>query len=129
MQKAEIKKQIEYYLSNSNLEKDDFFRDTITSSTDGYVPIENFLKCNKVKKMNITIKQIAAALQDSTELELNEDEKMVRRTGNKALPTKTGSLKKREQKVAQKEEKKNNENGAKEEKKEEENDEPIPRDE
>lgn len=71
MSSADIKKQIEYYLSDANLEKDDFFRDLVTSATDGYVEIEHFLKCNKVKKMKVGISQIAASLKDSTELEVS----------------------------------------------------------
>jgi len=69
--------------------------------------------------------QIASALKDSTELEVSKDGKSVRRTNNKALPTKTGSLKKRDQKAEGKEDQKNGA-GKKEE---EENNEPVPRDE
>ena len=51
---AEIKKQMEYYMSDANLERDDFFREKITSNKGGYVSISLFMNCNKVKKMGIT---------------------------------------------------------------------------
>mmetsp|Transcript_42604 Transcript_42604/g.65339 ORF Transcript_42604/g.65339 Transcript_42604/m.65339 type:complete len:125 (+) Transcript_42604:64-438(+) len=124
MSKEQIIKQIEYYLGDENLAKDDFFRDLIGSGTDGYVALESFLKCNKVKKLNVGAIQMAAALKESTELELSEDEKSIRRKDNKALPTKTGSLKKRDQKAERKDDAKNGNTHE-----EEENTEPVKRDE
>ena len=118
MSAAEIRKQIEYYLGDLNLARDDFFRDVITKTEGGYVDITNFLNCNKVKKMNVNAEAIAAAVKDSTAVELSKDKKSVRRANNKALPEKTGNMKKREQKAAEKEEEKK-----------EENNEPVQRDE
>ena len=54
MSTAEIKKQVEYYMGDLNLSKDDFFRDLIQKDKDGYLPFSAILKCNKVKKMGIT---------------------------------------------------------------------------
>ena len=45
----EIKGQIEYYLSDKNLETDEFFHKKIKENSDGYIDIDLFLKCNKVK--------------------------------------------------------------------------------
>jgi hypothetical protein len=53
MTDAEIKKQVEYYMSDINLSKDDFFRTQIKSNKDGYLNFECILKCNKVKKMGV----------------------------------------------------------------------------
>jgi La-related protein 7 len=50
---AEIIKQVEYYMGDLNLSKDDFFRDIISSSQDGYIDIAYILKCNKVKKLGV----------------------------------------------------------------------------
>ena len=56
---ADIKKQMEYYLGDLNLSKDDFFRDKILEDkADGYVNLEVFQKCNAIKKMNLTIDEI-----------------------------------------------------------------------
>ena len=53
MSKAEILKQIEYYLSDKNLQSDEFFHEHISSSLDGFIPLSLFLKCNKIKKLNV----------------------------------------------------------------------------
>lgn len=53
--KAEIKKQIEYYLSDKNLSNEDFFRDKIAANKSGYIDLKLFLNCNKVKNMNIDL--------------------------------------------------------------------------
>jgi hypothetical protein len=47
---TELKKQIEYYLSDANLKQDEFFHEQI-SKNDGYLPIHLILKCNKIKKL------------------------------------------------------------------------------
>jgi len=102
---ADIKKQMEYYLGDLNLSKDDFFRDKILEDkSDGYVNLEVFQKCNAIKKMNLTIDEIAKACADSKALELSKDKKQIRRAANKALPEKTGTLKKRDNKAQAKKE-------------------------
>ena len=83
-----IREQIEYYMSDSNLVRDKFFRDQIESNKDGWVSIPVFLNCNKVKAMNIRSEQIVAAIMDgpSVYLELSIDKKRLRRIGNPKLP-------------------------------------------
>jgi len=51
---AEIKKQIEYYLSDANLARDKFFREQIETDKEGWIAITHFLNCNKVKSMGIS---------------------------------------------------------------------------
>lgn len=100
--KAEIKKQIEYYLGDTNLAKDDFFRQKIKDHKDGYVKFEVFLNCNKIKKMGLDIKKMKEACVGSDDVELSKDGSMVRRKDNKELPAQTGSIKKRESKAMSK---------------------------
>lgn len=97
-------KQIEYYLGDKNLAKDDFFRGKISEAKAGYIDLKLMLNCNKIKNMNITIEQIVNACKDSKEVEISKDKKMVRRMKNKELPEKTGTMKKRDSKVASKQE-------------------------
>lgn len=40
--KASIKKQMEYYLSDLNLKKDDFFHEKISSAPEGWIDISVF---------------------------------------------------------------------------------------
>jgi len=100
--KAEIQKQIEYYLGDSNLAKDDFFRDKIKEHKDGYVKFEVFLNCNKIKKMGLDITKMKEACVGSTDVELSKDGVMVRRIDNKELPAQTGTTKKRDAKAQSK---------------------------
>jgi len=103
MSQAEIQKQVEYYLGDANLSKDDFFRDLISQNSEGWMPISALLKCNKIKKMGITKDdQISKGIEKSTKVETNKDGSSIRRMENEALPTKTGSLKKREAKAEDK---------------------------
>jgi hypothetical protein len=53
MSNAEILKQMEYYLSDKNLQTDEFFFEHISDSVDGFIPLNLFLKCNKIKKLKV----------------------------------------------------------------------------
>lgn len=99
----EIKKQVEYYMGDLNLARDEFFRDMITSNTDGYVEIAAILKCNKIKHLGVNkATQVIAALVDSKEVEVSKDKLKIRRTGNASLPEKKEALKKRDVKAEEK---------------------------
>jgi hypothetical protein len=79
-----LKGQIEYYMSDENLKGDKFFHEKISSDSEGYVDIVNFLACNKVKKSGATSEDILKAVSTSTLLQVSGDR--VRRVDNKALP-------------------------------------------
>jgi len=100
----EIKKQVEYYLGDLNLSKDEFFRDMISSNKDGYMDISSVLKCNKIKHLGVNKPaQIVAALKDSQSVEVSKDGLKIRRTGNASLPAKVDvPLKKRDAKAEEK---------------------------
>ena len=84
--KNEVRGQIEYYLSDGNLEGDKFFHDLISIDKDGYLDLEYILQCNKVKKNKWTKDQIIESLKESDKVELNEDKTKIRRKDNKVLP-------------------------------------------
>jgi len=42
MQKQELKKQMEYYMGDKNLARDDFFRDKIKANKNGYITLTLF---------------------------------------------------------------------------------------
>ena len=82
-----ILKQLEYYLSDKNLSFDIFFHNLISSSPDGFIEVDNFLNCNKIKEIkDITKEKIISIIKKSDELELNSDSTKVRRKNNKPLP-------------------------------------------
>ncbi|CAO1363892.1 unnamed protein product [Diamesa tonsa] len=77
-----LKKQMEFYLGDANLQKDRFLSKLIQE--DSFIPIETFLSFNKIKQMldphgvNDPI-DIVKAIANSELLELSEDNKSVRR--------------------------------------------------
>ena len=60
-----VRKQIEYYFSDQNLQNDVYLHTKISSNPDGWLPAEELLKFNKLKKMNVTTSDISDALKDS----------------------------------------------------------------
>ena len=84
--KKEIKGQIEYYLSDSNLEIDEFFHKLISKEKDGYLDFEYIMQCNKIKKAGWTKEQIIESIKDSDKVESNSEKTKIRRKDNKALP-------------------------------------------
>ena len=82
----EIRKQIEYYLSDMNLETDEFFYKVISNEKEGYLDLEYIMQCNKVKKAGWDKNMIIDSIKDSELIELNEQKTKIRRKGNKPLP-------------------------------------------
>ena len=78
---AALRKQIEYYFSDFNFRKDKFLRHKAAEDADGFVVLDVLLTFNKIKSLKVSDpKVLAAALEDSEELELSEDSTSVRRT-------------------------------------------------
>lgn len=82
----EIKRQVEYYLSDLNLETDEFFHKIISNEKDGYLDLEYIMQCNKVKKAGWDKNMIIESIKDSDQIELNAEKTKIRRIGNKPLP-------------------------------------------
>ena len=105
-----IKNQIEYYFSDKNLSKDEFFHKLIKNSENGFVDINIFLKCNAIKKNNYTKNDIIEAIKLSNELELDETLTKIKRKNN-ILPELELLLrkKKKKEKIEEKKDKKKEE--------------------
>lgn len=87
MQKdSEIRTQVEYYLSDKNLEKDAFFHNKIKEDKEGYLDLEHVMNCNKIKTQGISKDAIRAAVKESTLVEIDATGDRIRRKGNTALP-------------------------------------------
>jgi hypothetical protein len=87
MQKdSEIRTQVEYYLSDKNLEKDAFFHNKIKEDKEGYLDLEHVMNCNKIKTQGISKDAIRAAVKESTLVEIDATGERIRRKGNTALP-------------------------------------------
>jgi len=112
---AAVKKQVEYYLSDTNLKGDEFFHSKISADPEGWLDITFLLNCNKIKILKAKAGDIAKAVADSKTVELSPDKKKLRRKGNKELPALSKG--KRQAKASSKEEEKKQK--GEEEKKEE----------
>lgn len=86
--KAELKKQVEYYLSDKNLTQDKFFNEKLSEGKDGWMDLSFILNCNKIKsfKLKNGPADVAEAIKDSTEVEINTDNTKIRRKGAKPVP-------------------------------------------
>ncbi|OXU22748.1 hypothetical protein TSAR_002253 [Trichomalopsis sarcophagae] len=74
---AAILKQMEFYFGDSNLSKDRFLSELIKECPD--VPLDTFIKFNKIRSLTTDIGRIAKALSKSTMLQVSENGKTVRR--------------------------------------------------
>ncbi len=50
---AQLKKQVEYYLSDNNLKGDKFFHRELLKQADGFMDINLIMKCRNVKNLNV----------------------------------------------------------------------------
>lgn len=74
-----IKKQMEFYFSDSNLAKDKFLFDLISKNSDGFVEIDIFKKFNKIKALTNSCEVIATSVSRSNMFEISPDGKKIRR--------------------------------------------------
>lgn len=76
-----VRKQLEYYFSDSNLPRDRFLLAKTEENPQGFVPLSTLLTFNRLKKLGaVTVETLAAATQSSTALVLDESKTSVRRS-------------------------------------------------
>lgn len=73
-----VREAMEFYFSDANLAKDRYLRELFEN--DPYIPLEEFLKFNKIKALVSTVEELAKAVKKSEILELSEDSLKVHRT-------------------------------------------------
>lgn len=81
-----IQLQIEYYLSDSNLQTDGFFHQKISESHEGWLDIDLFMNCNMIRAMGASYEMVQLAALQSAELELREDWRAARRAAGRPPP-------------------------------------------
>lgn len=94
-----IKKQVEYYFSDKNLEHDAFFHNKISADKEGWVDLDFVMNCNKIKDLTKDPEVVVSALEGSTVVETDKGMPLInhlsylfnvlggiRRIGNKELP-------------------------------------------
>ncbi|KAM7530564.1 hypothetical protein LguiB_033974 [Lonicera macranthoides] len=74
-----IIRQVEYYLSDENLQTDKFLMNYLTKDKDGFVPVGVIASFRKMKKLTQDRSLIVAALRESSVLVVSSSGKKVRR--------------------------------------------------
>ncbi|XP_031559596.1 la-related protein 7-like [Actinia tenebrosa] len=77
---SQLKDQIEFYFSDSNLQKDRFLKQAISKNPNGYISVKTIADFNRMKQITKDITLVIKAIKSSSLLQLNDDESMVRRT-------------------------------------------------
>lgn len=91
--KEYVRKQIEYYFSEDNLQKDFFLRRKM--SPEGYLPVGLIASFPRVRALTVDVSLIGEALKDSTKVEVSADNMQIRARENPAawplMPTVSGA--------------------------------------
>lgn len=75
----QLRAQMEFYFSDSNLSKDRYLKQKILLSKEGYVDLSIFLQFNKIRTLTSNLKLLTKSLKKSDLLELNVEKSMVKR--------------------------------------------------
>jgi hypothetical protein len=74
-----VRKQIEFYLSSSNLMKDKFLRPIVQADLKGYVDVAMFANFPRVQSITRDLALLVRALRKSSTLKVNQDGTRVKR--------------------------------------------------
>mmetsp|Transcript_51923 Transcript_51923/g.96019 ORF Transcript_51923/g.96019 Transcript_51923/m.96019 type:complete len:519 (+) Transcript_51923:80-1636(+) len=58
-----VREQVKFYLSDSNLRRDAFFHDIISSSEGGWIKVETILSCRRIQQMKVNEEEVLEALK------------------------------------------------------------------
>eukprot|EP01129_Flabellula_baltica_P003109 TRINITY_DN12953_c0_g1_i1.p1 TRINITY_DN12953_c0_g1~~TRINITY_DN12953_c0_g1_i1.p1 ORF type:complete len:362 (+),score=93.28 TRINITY_DN12953_c0_g1_i1:81-1088(+) len=78
MEQKKIRKQLQFYFSNSNYPRDNFLLET-AEQNNGWIPVDVFLKFNKIKALTEELDAVVKACRESRYIEVNEDGTLVKR--------------------------------------------------
>ncbi|KAH9147227.1 hypothetical protein AeRB84_003857, partial [Aphanomyces euteiches] len=82
---AQILKQVEFYFSDSNFRRDKFLQAETAKNADRFVPFSVLFTFKKLQALTTDPQVLAAAIESSKVVELNEDRTALRRV-NASLP-------------------------------------------
>ncbi|KAG9405848.1 La- protein 7 [Aphanomyces cochlioides] len=76
--KKKVQKQMEFYLSPSNLRQDKFLQQQMQLDEEGFIPLDVFLTFNRMKSLGATKRMLTEAIEKSSLLVLNSAQTHVR---------------------------------------------------
>jgi len=75
-----VRKQVEFYFSESNYPRDKFLRALSATHEEGYVPLSKITLFKRMKELEaVDVAKVAEALRSSTALQISEDGTLVKR--------------------------------------------------
>lgn len=77
---ASVKKQVEFYFSDSAYRRDTFLRTAVANDSEGFVPITTLLTFNKLKQLTTDVAVVAEALKDSETVIVSDDKTKLKRS-------------------------------------------------
>ena len=77
--RAAVLKQVHYYFSDGNLQRDSFMRDKIAESAEGWVALDLINSFNRMRRMGLTVSDLVEVLRASDELSVDAGGGRVRR--------------------------------------------------
>ena len=77
--RAAVLKQVHYYFSDGNLQRDSFMRDKIAESAEGWVALDLINRFNRMRRMGLTVSDLVEVLRTSDELSIDAGGGRVRR--------------------------------------------------
>jgi len=76
---SKVLKQVEFYFSDSNFPKDKFLRAQAALDAEGYVSLDKILTFKRMQELCTDKEAVVEVLRDSSVIQLNPDETMVKR--------------------------------------------------
>ncbi|KAK8827014.1 hypothetical protein WA577_007515 [Blastocystis sp. JDR] len=70
---TKIRRQVEFYFSGLNLNRDKLMREKMSADPDGFMPIETLLTFNRLKQLTTDMKVVVDAIKESDKLAFNDD--------------------------------------------------------
>uniref|UniRef100_UPI0000683408 La protein n=1 Tax=Trypanosoma brucei TaxID=5691 RepID=UPI0000683408 len=77
--KQKLQKQVEFYFSDVNVQRDIFLKGKMAENAEGFVSLETLLTFKRVNSVTTDVKEVVEAIRPSEKLVLSEDGLMVRR--------------------------------------------------
>ena len=72
------REQIEYYLSAVNLDKDKFMREKTQESPEGFIHVDVFMNCNRIKQLGISSDELLSCCATSHFLVVDYEKQAIR---------------------------------------------------
>ncbi|TNV81587.1 hypothetical protein FGO68_gene7788 [Halteria grandinella] len=74
-----IRRQVEYYFSDTNFPKDKYLQKKCTENPEGFISLRDIMSFNQMRKLTQSWEQVVRALEGSTVVEFSPDFRLIRK--------------------------------------------------